>query len=156
MNASGNKRPAMIADRVIRLLLVACCFSLSCSVPNLEPQSCIEARTPIREFYSFHFGNEMNFSQENLKKREHFLTPEYSSRLSGGPDGADPFTTGDTDLPKAFRVGECKEISAGTTNFQVLLFWKDDVRSEQRAINVEATKQGDKWLVNNVSAVPTQ
>ena len=148
--------------RVKAPLFIAVCISAfhflnaACSVPNLEPQSCIEARTPVREFYSFHFGNELNFSRESLNKRTNFLTPEYASRLSGEPDGADPFTTGDTDYPKAFRVGECKEISAGRTDFEVLLFWKDDVRSEQRVINVEATKQGDRWLINRVSPVPAR
>ena len=126
-----------------------CIFA--CSVPNLEPESCIEARTPIREFYSFHFGNDMNFSQEDLKKREQFLTPEFVNKHRNVPDGADPFTTGDTDVPKAFRVGECREIAPDKTQFQVLLFWKDDARTEQRQIFVDAAKPGGEWLVNGVS-----
>jgi hypothetical protein len=138
-------------------LLIASCilhfaFCIGCSIPNLEPQSCIDSRTPIREFYSFHFGNDMNFSHENLEKREPFLTPEFVSRLTQLPDGADPFTTGDTDYPKAFRVGECKEITPDKTEFQVLVFWKDDVRSEQREARVITVNRDDRWLIDSVAA----
>ncbi len=141
--------------------LVAFCIlhsalSVGCSIPNLEPQSCIDARTPVREFYSFHVGNDMHFSQENLKKREQFLTPAFVARLESEADGADPFTTRNTDFPKAFRVGECKEVAPDETEFQVLLFWKDDVRSEQREIGVTTVKQNGQWLVDDVSAARTQ
>ena len=126
------------------------CIS-SCSVPNLEPPACTESRTAVREFYSFHFGNDMKFSLENLKLRERFLTPDLSKRMEFAKEGVDPFTTGTTDFPKAFRVGECKEISPDRTDFQVLLFWRDDTRTEQREINVEAEKQNEKWLVDKIS-----
>ncbi|HLA95378.1 MAG TPA: hypothetical protein VK612_06635 [Pyrinomonadaceae bacterium] len=124
----------------------------SCSIPNLEPPSCIESRTDVREFYSFHFGNGLAFSQESLKQRERFLTPELAKRLEVEKDGADPFTTRDTDFPKAFRVGECKEISPERTEFQVLLFWRDDTRTEQREIRVEVVKDNDKWLIDKISS----
>jgi hypothetical protein len=121
-----------------------------CGVPNLEPPACTESRTTVREFYSFHFGNDMKFSPENLKLREKFLTPELLKRLELSQENTDPFTTGTSDFPKAFRVGECKQISPTETKFQVLLFWRDDTRSEQREIKVEAIKQNEKWLVNKV------
>jgi hypothetical protein len=121
-----------------------------CGVPNLEPPACTESRTAVREFYSFHFGNDMKFSPENLKLRQRFITPELSQRLASTKDGVDPFTTGTDELPKAFRVGECEEISSGQTEFQVLLFWRDDTRSEQREIKVAAAKQNEKWLVDNI------
>jgi hypothetical protein len=93
----------------------------------------------------------MRISPDSLKMRERFLTPDFAKRLAGEQEGIDPFTTGTSELPKAFRVGECTEISPERTAFQVLLFWKDDVRSEQRPINVEAVKAGDKWLIDNVT-----
>jgi hypothetical protein len=34
--------------------------------------------------------------------------------------------------------------------FQVVLFWKDDTRSEQREIKVETVKRNDKWLIDKV------
>ena len=92
----------------------------------------------------------MRFSRENLKQRERFLTPEFTNFLKNGQDGIDPFTTNSTDLPKAFRVGECKEISPDRAEFQVLLFWRDDTRTEQREILVPAVRSGDKWLIDRI------
>ena len=150
MKAISNERSAISAGCGVGLLFIACCISLSCSIPNLEPTACIDARTPVREFYSFHFGNEMRFSQQGLKLREKFLTPDFFRKMSTWPNAGDPFTTGNEDFPKAFRVGECDQIATDLTKFQVLLFWKDDVRSEQREIKVEAIKQGGQWLVADV------
>ncbi len=126
-------------------------FAAGCSIPNLEPPACTDSRTSVREFYSFHFGNDMRFSPENLKLRERFLTPDLSKKMKSMQEDFDPFTTGTSDFPKAFRVGECREISAEQTEFQVLLFWRDDTRSEQRVIKVTAAKQNEKWLVDTIS-----
>ncbi|MGH9947331.1 MAG: hypothetical protein ACRD6X_09040 [Pyrinomonadaceae bacterium] len=93
----------------------------------------------------------MKFSAENLKAREKFLTPEYFQKLSGELEGADPFTTGTNDLPRAFRVGECREIAPDKAEFQVLLFWRDDSRTEQSEIKATAVKQGDDWLLDGVT-----
>lgn len=123
----------------------------ACSIPNLEPQPCIESRTAVREFYSFHFGNGLAFSQEALKDRAKFLTPEYAKTFTDKNDGTDPFTTGDTDFPKAFRVGECSVVSPDRTSLGVLLFWRDESRTEQRKIIVEAVKQNGQWLIDKVS-----
>ena len=152
MNNVGSRRSAVGSRLKVAyfcLLLSATCL-LACSVPNLEPPACTEARTAIREFYSFHFGNDMKFSPENLKLRERFLTAELSERLAAAQEGVDPFTTGTSDFPKAFRVGECNEISPAQTEFQVLLFWRDDTRNEQREIKVAATQQNEKWLIDKV------
>jgi hypothetical protein len=143
------------AFRLFCILNFAFCIA-GCSIPNLEPQACIESRTAMREFYSFHFGNDMRFSAENLKQREKFLTPVFAERLSSWTNPGDPFTTGNEDLPKAFRVGACKEIAADKTEFQVLLFWRDDVRSEQREIRVVAAKENDRWLIDNVTVAGTK
>jgi hypothetical protein len=133
-------------------LLLAACGSLNCgSVPNLEAAECNASRGVVKELYSFHFGNEMRFSGENLKQREKFLTPEFYRSLQGVTTDGDVLTTGGTDFPKAFRVGKCEVAAPDKTNIEVLLFWRDDARTEQRAINVETVRQGDKWLVNKVS-----
>ena len=131
------------------LLLTASC-SFSCSVPNLEKPECTASRNIVKEFYSFHFGNEMKFSPENLKKREKFLTPELFKSLQSVAGENDIFTTQNMDFPKAFRVGGCQVIEPTITNIEVLLFWKDDKRSEQKAIHVEVIKQNDKWLINKI------
>lgn len=121
-----------------------------CSIPNLETPACVDARNALREFYSFHFGNSMTFSHEDLKVRERFLTPELAEKLRGSQEGTDPFTTGTADIPKAFRAAECEETSPVTTNIDVVLFWKDDTRTEERKINVEMAKRGDAWLVAKI------
>jgi hypothetical protein len=141
----------------IRVVNLFCLFTLvllsaSCgSIPNLDPPECTDARLTVKEFYSYHLGNEMRFSQENLKKREKFLTPEYFKSLQTVSGENDIFTTNSLDFPKTFRVGGCKVIDAAKTEMEVLLFWKDETRTEQRAIHVEVVKQGDRWLVNRVN-----
>jgi len=136
--------------------LLFCIFNFafliaSCGgVPNLEAPECAEARGVVKELYSYHFGNEMRFSPENLKQREKFLTPEFYQSLAGLQTENDVLTTGDTDYPKAFRVGKCDALAPDRANVEVLLFWKTDTRTEQRAISVEVVKRNDKWLVNKI------
>ncbi|HEY0050381.1 MAG TPA: hypothetical protein VGB68_13895, partial [Pyrinomonadaceae bacterium] len=130
----------------------AFCIS-SCSVPNLESPECSAARTAVREFYSNHFGGDMKFTPENLKAREKHLTPDLARLLQKFLTDSDPFTlSAPDDLPKAFRAGGCKVAAPDKTELQILLFWKDDVRSEQREITVEAVKQNETWLINNISS----
>jgi hypothetical protein len=142
--------------KIKNLILVACILHLafliaSCgSVPNLEAPECTAARGAVKEFYSYHFGNDMRFSPENLKLREKYLTPEYFRSLQTLPPENDPFTTNNTDFAKAFRVGGCKVLEPTKTNVEVLLFWKTDTRSEQKSINVEVVRTGDKWLINKI------
>lgn len=137
--------------RLFASVLAFAVFLAGCSIPNLEPADCTDARNVVREFYSFHFGNDMAFSNENLMLRKRFLSPEFVARLSETPQTFDPFTQ-TSDTPKAFRVGECKVVEAGKrTNFEILLFWKDDKRSEQQSIHADAVKVNDAWLVDNVT-----
>jgi len=136
---------------VLICLLLAAYGSLSCSIPNLESAPCVDSRNALREFYSYHFGNSMTFSEADLKAREKFLSPEFAARLRGTQEGIDPFTTGTADVPKAFRVGECRELSSERTALEVVLFWKDDKRTEERKIQVEMTKRGEGWLVDDVA-----
>lgn len=132
-----------------RLLCVVVAFNaLACSVPNLEPADCIQARDVVRKFYSFHFANDMTFSRENLEKRRQFLTPDFYERLKTEEQHFDPFTQ-TSDLPKAFRVGECRVGESGV-RFSVLLFWKTDTRTEQRSINVEVENIDDGWRIASV------
>ncbi len=133
----------------IAFLFVALAFT-GCGVPNLDPPECAGSRGVIREFYSFHFGNEMRFSPDGLKASEKYLTPALIENVRNAAEGTDPFTTGDSDLPKAFRTGECRVLSPERTEFDVLLFWKDDTRSEQRTIKVQAVNSGGRWLVDKI------
>jgi hypothetical protein len=92
----------------------------------------------------------MKFTNENLRAREKYLTAELAGLLQKFVTDSDPFTLSE-DFPKAFRVGGCKTLAPGKTESQVLLFWKDDVRSEQQELKIEAVKQNDKWLISNIS-----
>ncbi len=104
----------------------------------------------VREFYSLHFGNEMVFTADGLEKRKDYLTPRLYDSLKGASPEIDPFTR-TSDLPKAFRVGECRVVQPeGRVSFDVLLFWKTDTRSEQRSIDVEAALFENKWRIDDV------
>lgn len=126
-------------------------FSASCSIPNLEPQECVQARDTVTKFYSFHFGNDMKPSPEKLMLRAKYLTPELLKQLENSPMTDVDYFTATDDYPKAFSDGTCELIEPGRALFRVNLFWKDDNRSEQRELDVEAVKRGDSWLISKVT-----
>lgn len=141
---------------MIKFVIAFLCVSVplwltsSCSIPNLDPPECSASRTTVREFYSLHFGNEMKVSSDGLKARKRFLTTGLLNEAENAAEGTDPFTTGTTDIPKAFRAAECRVISPERAEYDVLLFWKDDSRTEQRTIRVQAAKIGDSWLIDKI------
>ncbi len=56
-----------------------------------------------------------------------------------------------SDYPKAFRVGKCTlDESKSNADIQVLLFWRDDQRSDQRELRVKVIQEGTNWLVNDI------
>ena len=131
------------------LLLFAFC-SLDCSLPVLESPECSDSREAVRQFYSFHYANDIAPTADNLKAREKYLTPELYQTLLGEKLAKDYFTLSETP-PKAFRVAACTMADANKTKLGVHLFWKDETKTTQNEIEVEAVKQGDKWLVNKVT-----
>ena len=142
------------------LLLIVCCCFASCSIPNLEEADCRDARDRVREFYSFHFGNDMHLTEESVRLREKYLTRRLVNDLLNDAVAlpvktTEYFTATPTDdPPKAFRVGECKVVQPGeTVQFDILLFWKDDVRTEQRHISTSVKKENNNWLIDSVSPV---
>lgn len=140
----------MISRCLLGLVLIGVLITLGCEIPNLDPPECSASRTTVREFYSFHFGNEMKVSREGIEARNKFITPELAKLALQAPENTDPFTTGDADIPKAFRAGKCSVVDANHTVYDVLLFWKDDVRSEQRSIKVHTEKVDDNWLISRI------
>ena len=125
-------------------------FSIACSIPNLEKPECAEAKQTVKEFYSYHFGGDMKPSKENLQARGKFLTDELKQNLAAQIDDKTDYFTATADYPKAFRVGGCQIVNENKTVFEVVLFWKDDTRSEQREVKVETIKQNNSWLINKV------
>ena len=134
------------------LLLTAVC-QLNCSIPNLETPECSEARNTVKEFYSYHFGNDMKFTKVNLKPREKFLSNELKQKLVSQSDSATDYFTATDDYPKAFRVGSCETVEPNKkVNIQIVLFWKSDTRSEQREVRVEVIRENENWLINKVES----
>jgi hypothetical protein len=151
--AVGSLRLAVIS-RIVALccLLPTAYCELACSIPSLEKPQCTTARDTVKRFYSFHFGNDMRPSPENLKAREQFLTSDLVKALSSASTetSKDYFTATD-NYPKAFRVGLCTSDSDDKATLQVLLLWRDDTKNEQKEVHVETVKTGDAWLINKVS-----
>ena len=133
-------------------LFVLIFFANSCglSVPNLEQAECSQARIRVKEFYSFHFGNDMKPSSENLLQREKFISADLIRQLQQQTGETQDYFTKTEEYPKAFSVGKCEVISPENAAFEILLFWKNDVRSEQRGIKVETVKENNNWLINKV------
>ena len=124
----------------------------SCSIPNLDSPECGAARQTVKDFYSFHFGNDMKPSKENLQPLGKFLTAELKQRLESQSEEAKDYFTATDDYPKAFRPGKCRVSEPNKkVFFQVLLFWKDENRTEQREVEVEVVNENDHWLISNVS-----
>lgn len=138
------------------LLLLALCVAAGgpgCAQPILEAEECIASRDVVRRFYSFHFGNEMSPSAENLEKRRKYLSERFYGELSGTPPASarDSFTLTD-DYPKAFRVGKCETLGPDRAGFEVLLFWRTEERNIQREIRVEAVREDGGWKIDRVAA----
>ena len=130
------------------LLLIANGLLLSCSIPNLDPSECIQSRDTVKEFYSWYLASDVEQRSKSPEMFEKFIA-------RGGPPqptgNVDPYVL-TSDFPKAFRVGECKVVQPDRrTQFEVLLFWKDDVRSEQRSIKVDTENVDGKWLIRSVT-----
>ena len=134
----------------LQFVLIISIFNFGCSVPNLEQAECDEARETVKQFYSTHFGSGLKPNSENLKKSEGFLTPRLFDELTKQNEPAKDYFTQTDDYPKAFRVGGCDVVSENKTVFEILLFWKDDTRNDQREIKVETVKETEKWLIDKV------
>ena len=87
---------------------------------------------------------------ENLKQRDKFLSRNLFEKLKTQTETAKDYFTQTDDYPKAFRVGGCEVVSPDKTFFEILIFWKTETRTEQRAIKVETIKQNGNWLIDKV------
>ncbi len=136
----------------LRLLLLGIGLAATgCSVPNLETPQCAGGREVVKRFYSYHFGNEISGSPDNQKGRERFLSNDLINELSTLSDRKMDYFTATDDPPKAFRVGECTAESDTKVAMQVVLLWRDDTRTAQKEVKVDAVRSDGKWLLNKVS-----
>ena len=139
-------------NRWLVLCIVHCALCIgACSIPNLEGAECSAAREAVKHFYSFHFGNDMRPSPENLKLRARFLTPELAASLEHAPPTSTDYFTATDQAPKTFKIGKCEANDAAHTEFQVQLYWRDDIETVQKEVHAEAVKSGDTWLINRVT-----
>jgi len=149
--AVGSWGKVFFSGAVLACLLLVASSQIDCSLPNLESPDCADAREAVREFYSFHYANDITMTPDNLKLREKFLTTGLFRRLMGTHADKDYFTGSDTS-PKAFKVAGCKPIDSDKAEIGVHLFWKPDEQTTiQKEANVEAINDGGRWLVNNVA-----
>jgi hypothetical protein len=134
----------------ILFLSVFSVASTACSIPNLEGAECSEARTAVKQFYSFHFAHDMRPTPESLKLRERFLTPDLARAMASAPETSRDYFTATDQAPKTFKIGKCEAKDATHAEFEVQLYWRDDIETVQKHVHAEAVKTGDAWLINKV------
>jgi len=152
MLAVSRKQRAVFIWRIVRLaclLLTAYCL-LGCSLPSLEPPECYEARDAVKQFYSFHFGNDMRPAADNLKLRERFLTPELFEKLSARTDTTYDYFTFSDDYPRTFKIAECRANDPADAYFNVQLYWRDDKATVQKSVHVNVVKTEGTWRISSV------
>ena len=92
----------------------------------------------------------MHPTAENLKARERYLTSDLYKALSASAGSKDYFTASD-EFPKTFKMGKCELPQTDRANVQVQIYWRDDTKTVQKEVNVEAVNQKDTWLINKVT-----
>ena len=89
--------------------------------------------------------------EENLKVQKRFLTSELFNTLSATAGISEDYFTKSVEFPKTFKIGKCEAPQPDKANVQVQVYWRDDAKTVQKEVNVEAVKTGDTWLINKVS-----
>ena len=128
------------------VLYSALCLT-SCSLPSLEKPECTQARDSVKQFYSWYLGTDAEERSKHPEIYEKFISPTFP--FDPKKWETDPYLL-TNDFPKTFRVGACKVNDSEHVELQVLLLWRDDTRSEQREIKIEAAKQNGKWLIDKI------
>ncbi len=128
-------------------LLTTLCVS-SCSLPSLEGGDCSQARDSVKQFYSLYIGTDAEERVKSWERFQKYFSPQFA------PDpktwATDPFTNADS-TPKTFKIGVCKALDPEKVNLQVQLYWREETKTVQKEVHVEAVKSGDAWLINKVS-----
>jgi hypothetical protein len=149
-----------IRHLVLALCIVVCALGIvGCSVPTLESPQCTDATLAVKQFYSFHFGNDMAPSAENLKAREKFLTSDLYRSLAASANGRTDYFTKSDEYPKTFKMATCNSGDPQHANVEVQTYWQEERGSTksttQREVTVATVKTNDgRWLIDNVSEGP--
>jgi len=122
-----------------------------CRFYSLEPIECTEARVAAKQFYSFHFGNDMAPTAENLRLRQRFITPEYYDTVLNPTDepGLDYFTQSN-EYPRTFKIGKCVDSSSDKATFVLQVYRRDDFSTEQREKLFGLEKRNNLGLIAGV------
>lgn len=134
------------------MTLFAALLFAACSVPNLESDSCTEARSELKKLYSMHFDRGQEADERYRKDRVRFLTEDLARRIDDG--GEVDYLTQTGDFPKAFRIGKCTETGKDALSFGILLFWKDEQRDEQKQVDASMAKTAEGWALEKVEKAP--
>jgi len=140
ITAESQKPRACPEGLIILFLVVTILFQTGCSVPVLESTQCTEARNDLREFYSFHFGNDMRPTPDNLLVRRRFLSDQLYEEMAATQmsNGATDYFTKSDEYPRTFRVGKCEHFpDASSLTMQVQLYWRDDQKTTQKEVKVD-------------------
>src|SRR5438552_3012425 len=115
-----------IRKAAFSLWILHCALCIAgCKIPSLESPQCNEASLAVRQFYSFHLGNDMTPSPDNLKARQRFLTTDLYNSLAGSQSGTRDYFTNSDDYPKTFKIGTCNAPDADHANVQVQIYWQE-------------------------------
>jgi len=131
---------------VIWCMLLAVVSQTGCSIPNLEGQSCTEARDAVKEFYSWYLGTDADTRLRQRDIYDRYVSQDFPA--SHGQNGG-PFFLSDS-TPTTFKIGKCEAVNDSTVEIQVQLYWRSDNRTDQREIYAETIKNNDKWLINKI------
>jgi hypothetical protein len=134
---------------LVLLMFLSVLSCVSCSVPTLESESCLQAQGSLKKLLSLHFDKGFEGGKEYKEHRSQYITDRLKDEIDARP-GFD-YLTQTIDPPKAFRIGTCTERGKDVVSLSVLLFWRDEKRSEQREVNIVLKRVGDKWLTDSAS-----
>ena len=145
-----------IRNILLGLCIVHCALCIAaCSIPVLEAPQCTDASLAVKQLYSYHFGNDMTPSAENLKARQKYLTGDLYESLAAKQSGKMDYFTKSDEYPKTFKIGKCDLKDPDHVDLQVQLYWVQErgskIDTTQREVQVDAVKQGDHWLIDSVS-----
>jgi Protein of unknown function (DUF3828) len=117
----------------------------------------VSPETVVTKFYKYHFSHDMAFTQEALKHRSAWFTPELLEAcrvyfaIPENPDEppyieGDPFT-GSQEYPNRYSVGK-GVISDTFARVPVIFTWKEDGHSTKGEVVLKNLK--GKWLIDDV------
>jgi hypothetical protein len=127
-------------------LLLTAVVQPGCSIPNLEGQSCTEARDTVKEFYSWYLGTDPEARSRQKDIYDRYVSADFRGTSN---ENGDPFFLA-TSTPTTFKIGKCGAIGDSKVEMQVQLYWRSDNKTDQHEVYAETVKKDNKWLIEEV------